>query len=799
MPGVGDKPPRYVANSFPRSAWECDIGRSASKRLQLNQDACFQALTPAIHVTNVRTLLYGTQSVPSSRSHAERGNELTYNLKLKTTMAPLDKQRQTFKEEAYDLLGELEAALLELEESPDNQELIGRVFRAMHTIKGSGAMFGFDDVSRFTHEIETIYDQARSGKIAVTKELVKVTLSARDHIREMLDAYSGGIPVDKAKTKEIIAMFSLFLPPYGEMNTACGNTDEPPRPAALPEETTETQGELPQKAVVYRIRFRPAPSIFMNGTNPVCLLAALRALGDCETVAYTEKIPSLEEINPELCYTYWDIVLSTTEDINAIKDIFVFVMDDCELDVKTVDDTGKWGAESEKDYKKLGEILIERGDVGCNDLQKALHTQKRIGEILVESGAIEREHVQSALAEQHLVREYRAKQQSLEPAFSIRVAAAKLDNFVDLIGELVIVQQRLSQTASVHNSPELSSIAEEVERLAVELRDSAMSVRMLPIGTLFGKFRRMVHDLSRELGRSVELTADGAETELDKTVIEQLSDPLMHLIRNSIDHGIEPPDVRVAAGKPAFGTLHLSAAHAGSNVIIQIRDDGKGLDAAAIRSKAVEKCLIRKDAEMPEKEILSFIFLPGFSTAKKITSVSGRGVGLDVVKRTIDALRGTIEISSRSGKGTSISIKLPLTLAIIEGLHVESGGEHYVFPLSAVEECVELVRADAVNSPGRRLANIRGGIVPYVRLKDWFMITGESPAIEQIVVTKTDGGRIGFVVDNVIGEHQTVIKPLGRIYRDVTGFSGATILGDGRLALILDVPQLIHDIESSPP
>ena len=313
------------------------------------------------------------------------------------------------------------------------------------------------------------------------------------------------------------------------------------------------------------------------------------------------------------------------------------------------------------------------------------------------------------------------KKRGGEPASSIRVPAAKLDDFVDLVGELVIIQQRLSQTAVSQNNTELLSIAEEVERLTVELRDSAFSVRMLPIGTLFGKFKRLVHDLSRELGREVEMTTDGAETELDKTVIEQMNDPLVHLIRNSIDHGIEPPETREATGKPRRGIIHLSAIHSGSSVLIQIRDDGKGLDTNAIRNKAIEQGLITGGAELSEKELFALIFLPGFSTAKKVTSVSGRGVGMDVVKRTIDALRGSIEINSRYGAGTTITIKLPLTLAIIEGLQVEVGGEHYVLPLSVVEECVELSREDVVKSHGRHIMNVRGDVVPYIRLREWFM------------------------------------------------------------------------------
>ncbi|MEK6622475.1 MAG: chemotaxis protein CheA [Planctomycetota bacterium] len=705
-------------------------------------------------------------------------------------MTPIDKHKETFKEEAYELLGELETSLLELEESPDNAELVGRVFRAMHTIKGSGAMFGFDDIAKFTHEIETVFDLVRNGKIPVTKELIQATLSARDQIREMLDAYGSGNPADDGKSRELIALFRRFIPTAGE------------RGGVLQYAPTTTGGgqdihEPPQKSITYRIRFRPSHNVFMNGTNPLCLLAGLRALGECKVISHIEDIPPLEDINPEFCYTHWDIILTTRQGIDAIKDVFIFVADDCEVDIQIADDNGMASGENKIDHKRIGEILVERGDVTREDVQEALSSQKRIGDILVESGHITGQQIQSALIEQRQqAKQVFEKKRGGEPASSIRVPADKLDDFVDLVGELVIIQQRLSRTAVSQNNAELLSIAEEVERLTVELRDSAFSVRMLPIGTLFGKFKRLVHDLSRELGREVEMTTDGAETELDKTVIEQLNDPLVHLVRNGIDHGIEPPETREASGKPRRGTIHLSAVHSGSSVLIQIRDDGKGLDTNAIRNKAIEQGLITGGAELSEKELFALIFLPGFSTAKKVTSVSGRGVGMDVVKRTIDALRGSIEINSRYGAGTAITIKLPLTLAIIEGLQVEVGGEHYVLPLSAVEECVELSREDVVKSHGRHIMNVRGDVVPYIRLREWFMAAGESPAIEQVVISRTDGRRVGFVVDNVIGEHQTVIKTLGRFYQNVQGISGATIVGDGRMALILDVPQLVREVES---
>jgi len=389
------------------------------------------------------------------------------------------------------------------------------------------------------------------------------------------------------------------------------------------------------------------------------------------------------------------------------------------------------------------------------------------------------------------VRAVQKKRLEGEIQASIRVPWARLDKLVDLVGELVTVQARLSQTALNFKDPQLLAIAEEVERLTGDLRDNALNIRMLPIGTIFSKFQRLVRDLSAELGRDVDLIPEGAETELDKTVLERLNDPLVHLIRNSIDHGIEPPEVRREKGKPGKGKIGLTASHAGAEVVIRVKDDGGGLDPEAIRAKAVQMGLLAGEADISNKELFAFIMSPGFSTARKVTSVSGRGVGMDVVKKSIEALRGSIEIDSQRGVGTTITIKLPLTLAIIEGLLVTIEQEFFVVPLSVVTECVELTREDVARAHGHKIARVRDEIVPYVHLRERFEMAGAPPAIEQIVITELNGARVGLVVDQVIGEQQTVIKSLGRVYRSIEGISGATLLGDGTVALILDASQLI--------
>ena len=679
---------------------------------------------------------------------------------------------ETFKDEALELIQELEAALLELEESPEDSSPIDRVFRALHTLKGSGGLAGFDNVAGFCHEAETVFEQVRSGERKVDEKLVSLTLSAQDHLKGMIMAEFGAAPVDDELTAELVAAFQALMP----------------FPQGAPLNVATADMATPTDQATFRIRFRPMPNLFLQGVQPHFLLGELQRLGEALVVAQLDAIPALDELNPEECLVYWDVLLTTDQDEDAIRDVFIFVEDDCELMIQKIDDGSQ--LDQPEDYKRLGEILVERGDLTEEDLARYLKEKKRLGEALVEEGAVDGIKVQSALAEQERIQMLRRERKANDAMESIRVKSDRLDKLVNLVGEMVTVQARLSQFANSRLDADLLSVAEEVERLTWDLRDQVLTIRMLPIGGTFTRFKRLIRDLGRELGKDVLLVSEGGETELDKTVIDQLNDPLVHLVRNSIGHGIESPAVRQAIGKPGKGRITLSAKHSGANVVLTIADDGAGLDVERIRAKAVEKGLISEQAELSEREIYALIFEPGFSTAQEVSNVSGRGVGMDVVRQAIDALRGSIEVRSEEGKGTTFSLKLPLTLAIIDGLLIDLGAEHYVLPLSAVEECIELTRDDVEQSHGRNLVKIRGEIVPYVRLRDEFKINSERPDIEQIVIVNLEGLRVGFVVDHVVGEHQTVIKNLGRMYQDVNGVSGATILGDGRVALILDLPQL---------
>ncbi len=693
-----------------------------------------------------------------------------------------DKHAQTYLEEARELLAELEEAALELENDMSRMELVNRVFRAMHTIKGSGAMFGFDAVAGFTHHVETVLDQVRNGAIPVTNGLIGLILAARDEIASMLFGTSEAGSRDSGGREEIITALRALLPEAMNEGKAAGpkTKETTPGSAAKVQPVSSTEIEF-----TYRIRFIPGRDTFRYGIDPLALLSELKGLGRLLVTAIADLVvPFLEDINYEDSYLGWDMTLVSEADINAVRDVFIFVEDNSEVVVERIGDGRTAG---DIPVERIGEILVARGDASPEDVEEAVRRQRKIGEILSESGVVPREKINSALVEQHVMRQQAEK----HIAASIRVAAEKLDQLINIVGELVTTQAQLTQAAGSNGSSELLTAVESIERLTGELRDCVLGVRMLPIGSTFAKFRRLVRDLSVGLGKEVDFVTEGDETELDKTVIEKIGDPLVHLIRNSLDHGIGTPEEREASGKPRRGTIRLTAAHAGGEVIISVEDDGKGLDAETLARKAMEKGLMDDAKGLSDSQILNLVFQPGFSTAKVVTDVSGRGVGMDVVRREIEALRGSVNIQSKKGKGTTVIVRLPLTLAIIDGLLVDSGGEQYVIPLHHIQECVELSRRDIDGVHGRYVMNIRDRLIPYVRLSEFFTTPArQALSIEQVVVVQAENYATGLVVDRIIGEKQAVIKPLGKILSEAEGVSGATVLGDGTVALILDVPQI---------
>jgi two-component system chemotaxis sensor kinase CheA len=512
----------------------------------------------------------------------------------------------------------------------------------------------------------------------------------------------------------------------------------------------------------------------VNGTNPLGLLDELRDLGECTIRANISDIPPLDELTPTELYVSWDVMLTSEQDRSAIDDVFIFVMDDMELDVQEISSPAATPAPVETKAEPAPVVTMP----AAPSIPVASVPEFKP----VEAVPAKREAAAPPTATDN---------RQAKAAENVRVPAERLDELMDRVGELVIAQSRLSQLAGASSDIALRSVSEEIERLSGELRDTMMVLRMVPVATLFSRFRRLTHDLARETGKVIELVTEGESTEVDKTVIERLADPLVHLVRNSIDHGLEGPDERLAAGKSETGTVTLAARQAGGEVIISIKDDGRGINRERVRAKAESSGLIVPGQSLSDSELLHLIFAPGFSTAATITNLSGRGVGMDVVKKTVEALRGAIDIVSRPGEGSEVSLRIPLTLAIIDGLLVRVGTGSYVIPLSAVEECLELSLEEDLRSRGRSFISLRDSLVPFLRLRDLFR-TGTKPDVHQkVVVISTGTERVGLVVDQIIGDHQTVIKSMSKLHNDVATFSGATILGDGGVALILDVGHLV--------
>ncbi|MCF6369900.1 chemotaxis protein CheA [Rhizobium halophilum] len=636
-----------------------------------------------------------------------------------------------FRTEAAELLEQIEAGLLDLNVNPGDKDQVDAVFRGLHTLKGSGAMFGFDALAAFTHHCESAFDRVRKGEVPATQDLVAAVLEAKDHMRLLVDTPLGD---HEAMSEALLTNLRRAVEGAGA-----------PAKAEGPQERR------------YSIHFSLPRDAMANGTNPLGLLDELRELGDCRIIADRSAIPALGTLNPVDLHLSWTVELATTEPRSAIDDVFIFVMDDMQIEVIEL-----------QDEPRVPDAPAADPTVAVPEQAAAAAKLPAKGSPTVDA-------------------------KSAKAAENVRVPAERLDELMDRVGELVIAQSRLSQLAGGSGDLQLRAVSEDVERLSGELRDTMMVLRMVPVTQLFGRFRRLVHDLANETGKMIDLVTEGETTEVDKSVIERLADPLIHLVRNSCDHGLEPADERRAAGKPEAGKIFLSARQQAGEVIITIKDDGRGIDKDRVRAKAESSGLIAANASLSDQELYQLIFQPGFSTAQQVTNLSGRGVGMDVVKRTIDALRGTINVVSRPGQGSEISLAIPLTLAIIDGLLVRVGSGRYVIPLSAVEECLELSVEEDMRSRGRSFISLRDSLVPFIRLRDLFR-TGTTPdPFQKVVVISTGSERVGLVVDQIIGDHQTVIKSMSKLHHDVGTFSGATILGDGNVALILDVGHLVSE------
>lgn len=666
---------------------------------------------------------------------------------------------EVFRQEASELFEVLEGALLDLGLRPDDRELVDSAFRALHTIKGSGAMFGFDKVASFTHEFETAFDRVRKGEIKPTQDLISVALAAKDYIRALIE--------DPQSTDDVIGEAILddlkrYVFPDQAATAAAEIIEAPPAPAE-------------SKQAGWHLYLEFESHVLRNGSNPLDLLEDLCKLGPCFVVPVTDGIPFLDEMEPEDCYLKWDVKLHAACDKDAIDDVFMFVSDEMKLTLSPLEQVE--APAPMPLFQLLDEEPAEVAEMPAPVVEAAAP--------VAAPPAAKTEPKSESKPEP----KSEAKRDDRGIA-TVRVQAERLDELMDRVGELVIAQARLTQLAASGSDLSIKMIAEEIERLASSLRDTTMGARMVPIGSLFGRFRRLIHDLSRDLSKPVEFVTTGEDTELDKTMIECLADPLVHLIRNAIDHGIEDTVTRSANGKTEQGRIELAAVHSGAQVLVTVKDNGGGLNTARIRAKAEEQGLIASGAVLTDHEIHQFLFHPGFSTAQTISALSGRGVGMDVVKRTIENMRGTIDLSTRPGQGTTVTLRLPLTLAIIEGLLIRVGEGRYIIPLSAVEECIELTAEDE-RSRGRDFLNVRGNLVPFLRLREIMTASGMPDRHQKTIIISTGETHVGLVADQIIGNHQTVIKSLSKLHSDVTIFSGATILGDGTAALILDVAQLV--------
>lgn len=706
----------------------------------------------------------------------------------------MDDALELFIVESRELLEDMETALLAIEGADDKTEMVNAIFRAAHTIKGSSGLFSLDQVVAFTHVVESVLDKVRAGKMALSDKLVVLLLACCDHIGALMDGLAAGQQVAGpdllAQGEPLVLQLRAHLE---EVSQSEGGAVAIERdvPAVNAEQPQHISGDM-ANADHWHISLRFGPDVLRNGMDPLSFIRYLNTMGQVLAVeVLADALPDADQMDPELCYLGFELAFQSEADKAAIERVFEFVRDDCRLVIlpphSQISEYVKLINEQQGEAARLGDMLMRCGTLTAQELDMALDTQvdvpgKPIGSILVEQGSVQPEVVEAAL-----VKQKQAKDIGGTESRSIRVDADKLDQLINLVGELIIAGASVNTIAHRSRVVELTEATSKLATLVEEVRDSALQLRMVRIGATFNRFQRVVHDVSRELGKDIALLIDGEDTELDKTVVEKIGDPLMHLVRNSMDHGIESADVRAACGKPVQGTLKLNAYHDSGAIVISVEDDGGGLKREKILAKAIERGLVDANHHMSDTEVFGLIFEPGFSTAEKITNLSGRGVGLDVVKRNITALRGTVGISSTEGVGTTVTVRLPLTLAIIDGFLVGVDKTVYAIPLDMIEECVAYSA-----EPGHDYTNLRGEVLPFIRIRELFSVPGKPAKGENIVVLKYAGQKAGLVVDTLLGEFQTVIKPLGQMFAQSKCISGSTILGSGEVALILDVPQLVR-------
>ena len=711
-----------------------------------------------------------------------------------------DEYLQTFVVECRELLEQMEEALLIVEQAAEDPEIINAIFRAAHTIKGSAGMFGIDHIVAFTHAAESVLDKVRSGDVAMDAVLAALFIEVHDHLSTLINHVAEGlqlsVEIDR-QGESLIAQLAAYL--NGAKADQAGHPGEMP---VVHEPKLERERSDAVGTDHWHLSLRFGREVFRNGMDPFSFVRCLSSLGrivHLETLI--DAIPPAEEMDPESCYLGFEISFDSDADKLAIESIFNFVSGDCLIRIlpprSKASEYQRLILELPEQEMRLGEILVKCGTLTPEELDNILRlqsecgeqAQRPIGEVLVEQQLVRPPVVQAALEKQQQVKENKKSEANL-----IRVDADKLDDLINLVGELIIAGAGTNLIARRAGMADLIESTAILSRLVEEVRSSALALRMVQIGGTFNRFQRVVHDVSKELGKDIELVISGAETELDKTVVEKIGDPLTHLVRNSMDHGIESAELRIARGKPAKGRIKLNAYHDAGSIVIEVVDDGAGLNKEKILAKAIERGLVAEGASLSDKEIYNLIFEAGFSTADAVSNLSGRGVGMDVVRRNIQALRGTVDLDSVEGQGSTIRIRLPLTLAIIDGFMVGVGGSAYVIPLDMVVECIEL-RAWAAGEGDGQYLNLRGEVLPYRRLREHFDMEGETVQRENVVVVRYGEHKAGLVVDKLMGEFQTVIKPLGKLFKGEKSIGGFTILGSGEVALIVDVPGLLGQIE----
>ncbi|MFZ6801798.1 chemotaxis protein CheW [Undibacterium sp. Di24W] len=704
----------------------------------------------------------------------------------------------TFVIESRELLQDMEDGLLGLEHDNNPDDAIGAIFRAAHTIKGSAGLFGLDHIVHFTHVVESLLDMLRNEEIAVSTSLVAVLLPCRDHIGSLVDGIAAGNMEENEEQK--IAGAKLHEQLRHFMNGGASNQQSQVVPLQEDHVTHATGGGIVDSGNWY-LSLRFNQDCLRNGMDPLSFIRYLSTLGDViNLMTVTDNIPDIDHMDAESCYLGFEVVLKSSATKEAIENVFEFVREGSVIRIvpprSKIDEYIDIINNLPNDDELLGEILIKSGVLTKHELDECLRLQQKrhretngqnketpIGEILVHQEMLQEPILNAALHKQQQVKDTKAREKQ-----NIRVDAERLDKLIDLVGELVIAGAGANLRASKSNDIALLEATGEVMRLVEEVRDSALQLRMVPIGTTFSRFQRVVRDVSIELGKDIILEISGGDTEVDKSVVDKIGDPLMHLVRNSMDHGIESAAIRVARGKPAQGTLRLNAYHESGSIVIEVSDDGGGLNRDKILAKAIEKGLVSPGANLSDKEIYSLIFEPGFSTADQVSNLSGRGVGMDVVKRNVTSLRGTIDIDSAIGFGATMRIRMPLTLAIIDGFLVGVGDSSFVIPLDNVIECLELPRDSGDND----FMDLRGEVLPFIRLRKLYDISGDAPRRQNIVVVSYAGNKAGLVVDRLMGEFQTVIKPLGKLFAHLQGIGGSTILGSGEVALILSIGSMVQ-------